>query len=118
MNKNLIPIESRATEVQREIRSKGGKARARKLREQKTIAAALRQVLGEPVEKGSKVTKLDALVAKTVKNLYDAPSVKGLKILAELLGELEHKITSDGLTLNITASDEGKKNIERIIDGD
>ena len=38
---NLIDIKDRATEVQREIRSKGGKARAEKARQRRTMREAL-----------------------------------------------------------------------------
>lgn len=38
---NLIDIKDRATEVQREIRSKGGKARAEKARRRRTMREAL-----------------------------------------------------------------------------
>lgn len=114
--KNLISISERPTDVQREIRSKGGKARAKKAREQKTIADALRKVLDEPIDKGSKVTKRDALVAKAVKALYDGPSMKGLKILSELLGEYKQIVSAEGLSLNITTSEQGKDNIEKLMD--
>lgn len=117
-NNNLKPINTLAKDMQREIRSKGGKARARKMKERKTIADALRQVLDEPVEKGSKTTRMDAIAIKTIKNLYDQPSIKGMKVLAEILGELKQTINAEGLTLNITSSPEGKDNIEKILGGE
>lgn len=74
----------------------GGKASAMKRRERKTLADALRKVLDEPTEKGSRVTKMDAIAIKSVKALYDKPTMKGLKILAEILGEMEQKVVTDG----------------------
>ena len=42
---NLTDIRDRATEVQREIRSKGGKARAEKVRRKKSMREALEMML-------------------------------------------------------------------------
>lgn len=42
---NLTDIRDRATEVQREIRSKGGKARAEKVRRKKSMREALEMLL-------------------------------------------------------------------------
>ena len=115
---NLVSISSRSTEVQREIRSKGGKARAKKARERKTIAEALRFVLDEKIEKGSKETRLDAISRKAIYALFQAPSIKGMKILAEILGELKDNESTAGVTININASEDGKANIEKILNGE
>ena len=88
----------------------GGKASAMKRRERKTLADALRKVLNEPTEKGSRVTKMDAIAIKSVKALYDKPTMKGLKILAEILGEMEHKITASGDGVTIVVKSEEEKN--------
>lgn len=63
-------------------------------RERRTIAEVLRKVLDEEMSSGA--TRLDVVISKTVQALYDAPSVQQLKIVAELLGELEHKVKVDG----------------------
>lgn len=44
-SENLTDIRSRASEVQREIRSKGGKARAEKCRRRKTMREALEMLM-------------------------------------------------------------------------
>ena len=44
---NLKPLNTRAKSVQREIASKGGKARAKKIREQKTLKEELLLLLAE-----------------------------------------------------------------------
>jgi hypothetical protein len=53
----------------------------------------LRETLIEELQKetakGSGVTKQEAIVAAVVKNLYDKPNAKGLKIITEILGEME-----------------------------
>lgn len=115
---NLKPFGTLAEDVQREIRSKGGKARAKKMKERKTIAEALRKILDEPIAKGSRQTRLDGISIKVIKKLFDDPDIRDLKALAEILGELKQTINAEGLTLNISSSEEGKSNIERIIDGE
>ena len=115
---NLKPFGTLAEDVQREIRSKGGKARAKKMKERKTIAEALRKILDEPIAKGSRQTKLDGISIKVIKKLFDDPDIRDLKALAEILGELKQTINAEGLTLNISSSEEGKSNIERILEGE
>ena len=115
---NLKPFGTLAEDVQREIRSKGGKARAKKMKERKTIAEALRKILDEPIAKGSRQTKLDGISIKVIKKLFDDPDIRDLKALAEILGELKQTINAEGMTLNINASEEGKNNIERILEGE
>lgn len=115
---NLKPFGTLAEDVQREIRSKGGKARAKKMKERKTIAEALRKILDEPIAKGSRQTKLGGISMKVIKKLYDDPDIRDLKTLAEILGELKQTNNAESLTLYISSSEEGKSNIERIIDGE
>lgn len=115
---NLKPFGTLAEDVQRDIRSKGGKARAKKMKERKTIAEALRKILDEPIAKGSRQTKLDGISIKVIKKLFDDPDIRDLKALAEILGELKQTINAEGMTLNINASEEGKNNIERILQGE
>ena len=115
---NLKPFGTLAEDVQREIRSKGGKARAKKMKERKTIAEALRKILDEPIAKVSRQTKLDGISIKVIKKLFDDPDIRDLKALAEILGELKQTINAEGMTLNINASEEGRNNIKRILEGE
>lgn len=115
---NLKPFGTLAEDVQRDIRSKGGKARAKKMKERKTIAEALRKILDEPIAKGSRQTKLDGISIKVIKKLFDDPDIRDLKALAEILGELKQTINAEGMTLNINTSEEGKNNIKRILEGE
>lgn len=112
---NLKPNSERTPEERRELARKAGKASGRKRKERKTIADALRKVLDEPLAKGSKQTRLDGIAIKAIKDLYDNPSVKKLKTLAEILGEFTQTIDAAGLTLNINTSEEGRENIERLM---
>ena len=115
---NLKPFGTLAEDVQREIRSKGGKARAKKMKERKTIAEALRKILDEPIAKGSRQTRLDGISIKVIKKMFEDPDIRDMKCLAEILGELKQTINAEGMTLNINTSEEGKNNIERILQGE
>lgn len=115
---NLKANSERTPSERVELARKAGKASGRRRRERKTIAEALRKILDEPIAKGSRQTKLDGISIKVIKKLFDDPDIRDLKALAEILGELKQTINAEGLTLNISSSEEGKSNIERIIDGE
>ena len=73
------------SETAREYQRRG----ARKRSENASIANVLWRKLNEPVSKGSEMTKLEALVAKTIQNLYGTdPKVGDLKVIAEICGQL------------------------------
>ena len=106
---NLKPFGTLAEDVQRDIRSKGGKARAKKMKERKTIAEALRKILDEPIAKGSRQTKLDGISIKVIKNIFDNPDIRDLKVLAEILGEIKQTLTTDGDGLTIVVKSQEEK---------
>lgn len=106
---NLKPFGTLAEDVQRKIRSKGGKARAKKMKERKTIADALRKVLDEPIAKGSRQTKLDGISIKAIKKLFDNPDIRDVKVLAEILGEIKQTLTTDGDGLTIVVKSQEEK---------
>ena len=89
---NTTGVAGNTTEQQREIAKQGGKVSAERQRERRTIAQVLRKVLDEPMSAGSELTRLDGIVASTMQDFYKKPSVKGLKIMAEILGELEENV--------------------------
>ena len=115
---NLKPNSERTPKERVELARKAGKASGRKRRERKTIADALRKVLDEPIAKGSRQTRLDGISIKVIKKMFDDPDIRDMKCLAEILGELKQTITAEGMTLNINASEEGKNNIKRILEGE
>lgn len=59
--KNLIPLNKRAKSVQRDIQSKGGKAKAQKERTQKTLKEYAEFLLSLPVTDGRKFNKLSRM---------------------------------------------------------
>lgn len=79
----------------REQASEKGRKGAEKANETKRRNKLLREVLMEQLDQeittknGEKITRREAIVAATLKNLYDKPSAKGLKIIAEVCGEME-----------------------------
>lgn len=85
---NLIPQSQRTKEEQREIARMGGIASGEARRKKKTIAQALRKVLDEQIAADG-TTRLDGIARNALKALYNEPTIKGLKILAEILGELD-----------------------------
>ena len=115
---NLKPNSERTPKERVELARKAGKASGRKRRERKTIADALRKVLDEPIAKGSRQTRLDGISIKVIKKMFEDPDIRDMKCLAEILGELKQTINAEGMTLNINASEEGKNNIERILQGE
>lgn len=70
----------------------GGMASGVSKRNAKTFAEALRRVLDEPASAGSDKTRREVVSEKAIVNLFNNPTMKDLKIAAELMGELEQNI--------------------------
>lgn len=70
-------------------RVKGNEHQKENQRRRKLLRETLIEELSKETAKGSGVTKQEAIVAAVVKNLYDKPNAKGLKIMTEILGEME-----------------------------
>ena len=118
-NEANLEADSERTPSERSERArKAGNASGRRRRERKTIADALRKVLDEPIAKGSRQTRLDGISIKVIKKMFEDPDIRDMKCLAEILGELKQTINAEGMTLNINASEEGKNNIKRILEGE
>lgn len=106
---NLKPNTERTPEERVELARKAGKASGRKRKERKSIADALRKVLDEPLAKGSRMTRLDGISAKALKQMFDNPRMKDIKILAEILGELTQNIKAEGMTIIVQSPEEKEK---------
>ena len=115
---NLVPISSRPREEQTAIGRRDGLASAAAKKEHKRIAAALREVLDEPVAQGSDITRLEAIALKAIKRLYDKPTINDVKVLADILGE---SVQNLNLATNETSvsvevrNATTKRNLERAI---
>lgn len=74
---------------QAEVAREGGIASGESKHRRKLLRETLMEELSKETAKGSGVTKQEAIVAAVVKTLYDKPNAKGLKIMTEILGEME-----------------------------
>ena len=74
---------------QADIAHDGGVASGESRRRRKLLRETLMEELSKETAKGSGVTKQEAIVAAVVKNVFDKPSAKALKIMTEILGEME-----------------------------
>ena len=74
---------------QSEIARQGGHAVQEEKKRKKLLREVLREELDKETTKGSGVTKMEAVVAAVVQGLYQKPNAKGLKIMTEILGEME-----------------------------
>ena len=109
---NLIPVQSK--EEARERGRAGGIASGKARRERKTIAEVLRAELDKPANETG-LTKREYLVAKCISNLKDDISVKELRTLCDVLGELHINldVQGDGKVIVVRSEEEARK-IENI----
>lgn len=75
--------------ITKENASEYGKRSQEVQHRRKLLRETLMEELSKETAKGSGLTKQEAIVAAVVKNLYDKPNAKGLKIITEILGEME-----------------------------
>ena len=121
-DENLIPISERATSVQREIRSKGGKAKAEKMKEQKTYREMAKAMLSATLTDENMLSELKAfgisetdVKAYTLLGMIKASaggSHNAFDRLLELTGEKEQNSNKDV----ISKLDEVIKGIDAIAD--
>ncbi|MBQ1938424.1 MAG: hypothetical protein II364_05605 [Bacteroidales bacterium] len=71
----------------REMQSRGTKVRKENTARRKAVAHVLADLLSKPVSEGSKVTKLEWLVARAIDNTRDDVGLSDLLKIQELLGE-------------------------------
>lgn len=77
---------------QAEIARQGGIASGEAKRAAKTLGEALRRIMDEPAAAGSDRTRREVISEKAIHALFSHPTMKDLKIAAELMGELEQNI--------------------------
>lgn len=71
----------------REMQARGAKVRKENTARRKAVAHVLSDLLSKPVSEGSKVTKLEWLVARAIDNTRDDVGLSDLLKIQELLGE-------------------------------
>jgi hypothetical protein len=75
--------------ITKENASEYGKRSQEVQHRRKLLRETLMEELSKETAKGSGVTKQEAIVAAVVKNVFDKPNAKALKIITEILGEME-----------------------------
>ena len=100
-------------DAQRETARMGGIARQAQAKRNKLLKEVLMEQLGQEVitKSGEKITRREAIVAATLKNLYDKPSAKGLKIIAEICGEMEINVNLTQSEKPVIMFDDGDDNV-------
>lgn len=89
---NLIPLQDRTTEEQREIARKGGIASGESRRRRKTLAQVLRDELEKPISEDNPMTRKEYLASRLVMNLKDDIKPYEFKLLCEILGEVKQNV--------------------------
>ena len=107
---NLIPLNKRAKNVQRQIQSMGGKARAEKIRERKTMREDMETLLSLPFKDKEFANKLNelgfntdnlnnqnALLVSMYLKAYSMGDTQAFNSIRELIGEkvTEIKVNSN-----------------------
>lgn len=92
-----------------EIGRRGGIASAEAKKRHKLLKEVLMEQLDQKMASG--MTRREAIVAATLKNLYDKPSAKGLKIIAEILGEMEINVNLTQSEKPVIMFDDGDDNV-------
>lgn len=112
-NENLKPLTERCKEDAKKIRSAGGKARAKKIKEQKTIKEYLKLALDIAIKdkQGNEYTRKEAGVIKLVER-YIKGDPKAFDTVVELLGENPaKKLEVTNLTPQIVVATQSDANL-------
>ena len=118
---DLIPFSERSQEEAKELGRKGGIASGQTRREQKTMREWAKIFGAIPVKvKAQDGTEVDSTTLGSIVAVQMQKATKGdtkaAKFVSDLLGET--KDAASALTLVVNASEEGKRNIEAIINGE
>ena len=107
---NLKPF---TREQAAEMGRKGSVKSAETKRRNKLLKEVLMEQLDQemPTKEGGKVTRREMIVMATLKNLYDKPSAKGLKIIAEVCGEMEINVNLTQSEKPVIMFDDGDDNV-------
>lgn len=93
-------------EAQRETARMGGIARQAQAKRDKMLKEELRAILNEETTAGSGVTKMQAVIQNVLKNTLSKGRALDLKILAEILGEMEINVNLNQAEKPIIVFDE------------
>ena len=93
-------------DAQRETARMGGIARQAQAKRDKMLKEELRAILNEETTAGSGVTKMQAVIQNVLKNTLSKGRALDLKILAEILGEMEINVNLNQAEKPIIVFDE------------
>lgn len=103
----------------KELGRRGGLKKGQNSRDRRTLKEALKELLAEEYQQGSGVSWLEAICRQAVIKSQAHGDVRDLKVLAELLGEMQtDTIVQASQVLNIQTSEGGRELISAIIKGD
>lgn len=98
-------------DAQRETARLGGIARQAQAKRNKMLKEELREILNEETTAGSGVTKMQAVIQNVLKNTLSKGRALDLKILAEVLGEMEINVNLTQSEKPVIMFDDGKGNV-------
>lgn len=86
---NLIPLNKRSKEAAKVIQKKGGDARGRQLKQEKTMREIAKQLMNAEIKtkSGKPVSFKEALFTKLRNHAFETLDLNTIKYLVELLGE-------------------------------
>ena len=87
-NKNLKPLDTLCKEDAKAIRSKGGYARAEKIKQRKTMKEMLNYLLEKEItnKAGEKASTLEAISVSMIKQAMNG-NVKAFEVIRDTIGE-------------------------------
>ena len=98
-------------DAQRETARLGGIARQAQAKRNKMLKEELRAILNEETTAGSGVTKMQAVIQNVLKNTLSKGKALDLKILAEILGEMEINVNLTQSEKPVIMFDDGEDNV-------
>lgn len=116
-NENLKPLNELCKEDAKKIRSKGGKARAAKIKEKKTMREMLNYLLEKEItnKSGEKATTQEAITVSLINQALKG-NVKAWEVIRDTIGEKPKQdinLSTGGLVVQV-ADEETKKIIEDV----
>lgn len=88
-NENLNPLNTLSKEDAKKIQSKGGHARAKKIKEKKTMRELLDYLLEKEItnKKGEKATTKEAILVSAIKKAIEG-DIRALQFIRDTIGEM------------------------------
>lgn len=114
-NENLNPLNKMCKEDAKIIQSKGGHARAKKIKEKKTMREILDYLLGKEItnKKGEKATTKEAILVAAIQKAIEG-DIKALQFIRDTIGEMpvvKQEVENKGINI-VVADKQHKKMLE------